>query len=141
MELTKDNITDILQMEGLSGFKKDHLIKIGKILKKEFNNLSGKYYSTFSGGGCEHMFFQLKDLRWIGFHNSIGIDGGVSVSKKPFKTSKSHERDFFENDESNNEDYYPAKVTNAEFLAAEKIIVQWCKEKNKDISFLYPRGK
>lgn len=52
MKLTKsaiDNIIDILQMEGRSGFEKDHLIKIGKILKKELDNLSGKFYSTFSG--------------------------------------------------------------------------------------------
>ena len=144
-KINKYNLADILQMEGLSGFKKDHLIKIEKLLKRELNNLSGKYYTTQSGGGCEHMFFQLKDLKWIGFHNSndniTGVNGGVSVSKKPYKTQRSHERAFFEDDDSNNENYFHDKVTNKEYLNAVKVLERWCKEKKKDVFVLYPRGK
>ena len=148
MKLTKDNkhlILEILQMEGLGGFEKDHLIKIEKVLKKEFDNLSGKFYSTYSGGGFEHMFFQLKDLRWIGFHNSnvniTGVNGGVTVSKKPYKTQRSHESHFFSDDESNNENYFHDKVTKAEYLDAVRVLERWCKQKKQDVSILYPRGK
>lgn len=136
-KITKDNIGEVLDQEGM-GFNKEQLSKIKRLLNKVADNLSGKFCSNSSGGGFFHMFFQLKDFTWIGYHNS---SGEFTISK-PFKTEKSLYNAFWDDDgEKVCMPYKPEKIKRAEFLRASKIIEQWCKEKKCDINFLYPRGK
>jgi len=139
-KLTKDNIAKVVEQEG-DKFKSEDLKIIKRTLKKDFNKLSGKFLTLDSGGYFFHMFFQLKDFNWIGFHSSD--INNITITSKPYKTNKSFENAFFgDSYDTITEKYYnPGKIKKADFLAAKKIIVQWCKEKNKDISFLYPRGK
>jgi hypothetical protein len=142
--MKKEDISKFVDgVELIGGFNSDHIAKIKRVLRKIAERLTGKTMSTFSGGGCDHIFFQLEDLHWIGFHNSGGVDSTPSISTKPFKTAKSLETAFFEGDgdKASGKDFFTKKVTKAEFLDAEKVIIQWCKENNKDLSFLYPRGK
>lgn len=144
--MKKEDISKFVDgVELIGGFNSDHIAKIKRVLRKIAERLTGKTMSTFSGGGYDHIFFQLEDLHWIGFHNSIGVDGTPSISTKPFKTAKSLETAFFDGDGDDNKasgkDFCDKKVTKAEFSAAKKVVEQWCKETGNDISFLYPRQK
>lgn len=129
----------------ISAFNSDYVSEMKKLLRKIATKLTGKTMSTSSGGNFCHIFFQLDDFNWVGFHNGDGSDFHPSITTKTFKTAKSLETGFFnDNNETNvvyGMDLFPDKITNAEFLNAKKVIEQWCKEKNRDISFLYPRGK
>ena len=66
------------------GFSKIQIKNIKFIIKKIINLLSGKIESLSSGGGNAHIFVQLKDNTWIGFHNEFG---DITISS-PFQTFK-----------------------------------------------------
>jgi hypothetical protein len=123
----------------LIGFNEDEKKKVYKTLNKYTDQLNGITSSFQSGGNHCHTFFQLKDFTWIGFHNANVDDATLS---KPFKTSKSLYTAFWDNEGVKVfGSLKPEKISHAEYLNASKVLIQWCKEKNKDISFLYPRGK
>jgi hypothetical protein len=66
------------------GFSKIQIKNIKFIIKKIINLLSGQIESLSSGGGNAHIFVQLKDNTWIGFHNEFG---DITISS-PFQTFK-----------------------------------------------------
>lgn len=82
--MDKKLISRLVDIESL-GFSKKQSTNCKKTLAKFSDELTGKAFSCGSGGGFFHMFFQLEDKTWLGFHNA---DGGITLSK-PFKTSKS----------------------------------------------------
>ena len=123
----------------LIGFDEDEKKKVYRTLNKYIDQLNGVTSSFQSGGNHCHTFFQLKDFTWLGFHNANVDDATLS---QPFKTSKSLYTAFWDDDGARVfGTLKPKKISNAEYLNASKVLTQWCKEKNRDISFLYPRGK
>lgn len=97
MKITRENISEIIEKLNY-GFGNDHLTKIKKVLLPILNRLTGKTFETGSGGGYAHMFFQLEDFTWIGFHNADGLDSEITLSQ-PFKTSRSLETAFGRDEE------------------------------------------
>jgi len=135
-KITKDNINEVVEQEGF-GFDKEQLSKLKRFLKARNFNFSGKFCSNGSGGNFYHMFFQLKDFTWIGYHNG----SGDFTMSKPFKTAKSLYNAFWEDEDNVCIPYRKEKIKKADYLKALEIVEQYCKEKNCDVSVLYPRGK
>jgi hypothetical protein len=81
--LTKDNIKQVVKQEGF-GFGETQIKNISAILKLLIGELSGNFESCSSGGNHYHMYFQMKDNRWIWFHSATG---DVTISDK-FSTAR-----------------------------------------------------
>ena len=116
-KLTKENVAEVLEQEG-GGFDSGQLKKAKRFLNRVFDNLSGKFCSMGSGGGFCHMFFQQKDGRWIGMHN-VDNGAGYTLSKKAYKTPKSLERAFWEDEDKiigEGCDYKPQKVSHKTYI-------------------------
>ena len=90
--LTKDNIKEVVTQEGY-GFDDSQIKNIAAILKLLFGELSGNFESCSSGGNHYHMYFQMKDNRWIWFHS---VTGDVTISEK-FSTAKGVYNAFWNN--------------------------------------------
>lgn len=64
------------------GFSPTQTKNIEKIVDAVSSEMTGEIDSLGSGGGFYHIFIQLKDKRWIGFH---AVSGDITLSE-PFKT-------------------------------------------------------
>jgi hypothetical protein len=81
MENKKIKIFEFIDKENLDNilFSKTETNKIKKILKQVLENLSGKFGLAYTGGGCSHLFFQMNDQNWIGFHSATN---DITISEK-----------------------------------------------------------
>lgn len=120
--MTKKELKELVIAETF-GMSDEQLSIITRILSKEINNLTGEVFATSSGGGCCHVFFQLKDFNWIGFHNTYSVEK-PTITSKPFKTSKSLENAFFEQDDDivTSEEFFKARVSKKEYEKALKVV-------------------
>lgn len=82
-EMTKPRLNRHIKEQSYF-FTESQRLKIRRILTKKLSKLTGKSFSCDSGGYHHHLFFQLKDFTWLGFHNATG---DITLSK-PYKTSR-----------------------------------------------------
>ena len=80
-EITYNNYEKVIEEINYE-FSRIQTKNIKLIVGKIINELSGKYDGFSSGGGISHIFLQLKDNTWIGFHNEFG---DITISS-PFPT-------------------------------------------------------